>query len=1786
MKTKVTYCSFFRSLIATIVAVIGFALVSVGQISLRNGDNPYNNGNPNDPNYFDSNKISEQGPCGSGRYYKLSTEGWASFRVYDGNTELTTYEYEGANTYCNGGLSGYKCQLNGNAASYVYVKIDVDNSKVILTNTPPNCGPTISNITNGTSSLSSVCLNKDTERNSITTPTTVTGATAGAGHQGWTINGSKNTTLTLDYIKNPANMAELNGATLQYWAEDASTNPSTISFSNEVTLSVCLPEVGRIDATGKSGGVTYICLNAKLLEAPPVSGIYTNSGWEVIETGARYKSLIGEKGNQSFVDNDDNEIPLASLYGKQVRFYVSDSYGNTSYSENVVQLLSKPTVTIDLDGYANQSTCTRELYVCDGEQLSEFPSVSYSLNGTRLSKAKWYVFNTEGTGDKWEEYNTQILSADGPYTYIAYLVYPVSKICGEYSSTFDSKTELKFKTTSLEIKFNPELENSYLCTSGATATVTDMSNNIVEGETYWLKNDVYIGKTNVNTYNFTFDCEVESGEITLGAYVKDPVSGCRSSVSRPVTVNSNLTSYLYVGGVGASSTVTNANSWVLLNADGTINESVHPRSDFSADGCRYIINTDGVELLSTDVWNVSGNASKIVIGDGIWNSLAGRPTTGGMNQFDVKPAAECSAVVGGYYENMKACSNTGWIENLSNIAKCDYRANAKVFKISGTLNTNNDVVVDVKSGSSLTIATEKGNFKLGTLAQDKVALSAPILSDGVTNGYSWAAVVPGSSVTYTDNGVLKIREGVYSQLYMEKPDNVDKVIFENGVVVEIKQSLYSNTTTAVSPQNSTVLYSGSVNQDVAAMTYYNLYIANASNKTIGKTFYVNNSLKVEPSSTFEIQGSCIAYIKGSGNNAFINQGNVICGSNTTVAYNASSNTIVAPVYYGKLNLGNGVRTFSTAGVIGISNALNVGSATCTTAGSIIEFDGAGAQSIPSLEYYNLTINNSGLDGSNDYQVSLAGDVIVNNKLSLVEGILNTNGKSLTVTNTSTGAVGQGYRVSADSASYVIGYITRALPSNMPGTGSESYVFPVGTSDRYMPLSMSKIATGTDAFVTVGITPTVSSASVVSPLTSVNTNAYWKIDGTNYTSSSVSVSSSNGLSSCNTLGFEKEGSSSFENIVGCSVSDNSICASSIVEGNGTVALANRNINAKTYYYNCSGNASSNSSWGTNTNGAGTHPSVNFDEDDATYIFNCGATITNDLTISGSNTKVYFNTDYTSKLQIEANVTLPIVEHKRGLVEVAETGELNILNMYIMKDEVSNATDNNYETQQKMRKNRSILRNEGTVNIYNSNLTLTNSFVENSGNLNFYNTDISLSSTMDQGPDYNVINTDIPHTRFVNDGIIRMYNGSLLVERKSVHVRNGDGAVWLIDNTSSPSKTVKFNNVEFIDDGNDVQFVNFECGSSFMVKHSNVDFVYGGQTGKKNGMNGEVVVYDGNLYVKCNNGLGDFTIHECGSVYMIDTDDSGDGVFMVDGGSGWKMTVEGKLYAVGILNKSDGSGNKFNVAYGAQIFVGDIGVTSSSSHSWDFSLDVQNGGTMNYCGNRTSGSDALGKNEGTLNYAGSFYQNSSPATQGDVGGSGTETILYADGTECMADYEETVHGNQGSIILPVELTMLYGICKDNVVELHWQTATESNNELFVVLRSFDGVNFEELGTVLGAGTTTEVQNYAFYDNDEKTGIVYYKLRQIDFDGKTKDSKIVAVQTCGKNAQFSIAEDEIVVTFKNPEEKNYVIVTSLTGKIVFSKSFENVPEARIASPRIKGIYIISVIDKSQITSEKFIR
>lgn len=84
------------------------------------------------------------------------------------------------------------------------------------------------------------------------------------------------------------------------------------------------------------------------------------------------------------------------------------------------------------------------------------------------------------------------------------------------------------------------------------------------------------------------------------------------------------------------------------------------------------------------------------------------------------------------------------------------------------------------------------------------------------------------------------------------------------------------------------------------------------------------------------------------------------------------------------------------------------------------------------------------------------------------------------------------------------------------------------------------------------------------------------------------------------------------------------------------------------------------------------------------------------------------------------------------------------------------------------------------------------------------------------------------------------------------------------------------------------------------------------------------------------------------------------------------------------------------------------------------------------------------------------------------------------------------------VPVELASFSAELIDRNVVLNWTTATELNNQGFDIEYSLDNANFTKIGFVPGFGTTSEMKSYSFTVTNIQSGIQYYRLRQIDFDG----------------------------------------------------------------------------------------
>lgn len=96
-------------------------------------------------------------------------------------------------------------------------------------------------------------------------------------------------------------------------------------------------------------------------------------------------------------------------------------------------------------------------------------------------------------------------------------------------------------------------------------------------------------------------------------------------------------------------------------------------------------------------------------------------------------------------------------------------------------------------------------------------------------------------------------------------------------------------------------------------------------------------------------------------------------------------------------------------------------------------------------------------------------------------------------------------------------------------------------------------------------------------------------------------------------------------------------------------------------------------------------------------------------------------------------------------------------------------------------------------------------------------------------------------------------------------------------------------------------------------------------------------------------------------------------------------------------------------------------------------------------------------------------------------------------------------------PVEFINFKALQKENGISLEWSTAQEINNSYFEVQRSADGnSNWSKVATVNGAGNSQVIRNYSALDANPLSGINYYRVKQVDYDGHFKYSATVNVKT----------------------------------------------------------------------------
>jgi hypothetical protein len=156
-------------------------------------------------------------------------------------------------------------------------------------------------------------------------------------------------------------------------------------------------------------------------------------------------------------------------------------------------------------------------------------------------------------------------------------------------------------------------------------------------------------------------------------------------------------------------------------------------------------------------------------------------------------------------------------------------------------------------------------------------------------------------------------------------------------------------------------------------------------------------------------------------------------------------------------------------------------------------------------------------------------------------------------------------------------------------------------------------------------------------------------------------------------------------------------------------------------------------------------------------------------------------------------------------------------------------------------------------------------------------------------------------------------------------------------------------------------------------------------------------------------------------------------------------------------------------------------------------------------------------------------------------------------------------------------------------------EQNNKYFVVERSADGKNFTAIGRVAGAGNSDRELNYQFIDVNPLSGTSYYRLQQVDIDGKSTLSTVAMVRMVNERTNTLVLSPNPVTNYTsiniNTTGKTYNLrVSGVDGRIFITgagavNQLNQQLNSRLNS-LAPGVYILSADNASEHYTIKFLK
>ncbi|MCB9235226.1 MAG: T9SS type A sorting domain-containing protein [Bacteroidia bacterium] len=181
------------------------------------------------------------------------------------------------------------------------------------------------------------------------------------------------------------------------------------------------------------------------------------------------------------------------------------------------------------------------------------------------------------------------------------------------------------------------------------------------------------------------------------------------------------------------------------------------------------------------------------------------------------------------------------------------------------------------------------------------------------------------------------------------------------------------------------------------------------------------------------------------------------------------------------------------------------------------------------------------------------------------------------------------------------------------------------------------------------------------------------------------------------------------------------------------------------------------------------------------------------------------------------------------------------------------------------------------------------------------------------------------------------------------------------------------------------------------------------------------------------------------------------------------------------------------------------------------------------------------------------------------------------------------------LPVEYGYLEANAARHQVDINWNITQQENNQYFEIQRSQDGIDFQGIGSIEGAGSSKEDQDYTFTDYSPGQGVNFYRIIQHDLDGKSSSSPVIRANFSGslQAGDLVLYPNPAVESFRLKEEGaqdwDKVEVISLDGKVMRVWDYQTMqvqggsyPVADLAT----GYYQVVLSNRTQLQTHGLVK